>query len=140
MTLAAVSSSSTTGMANQAVLNVPTQTVSPDQFLKLLITQLANQDPLNPMDQQQFIGELAQMQSVSEMRQMNTALTAEGQTQQRAAALGMLGRTVQWQDAQGLSQSGKVDAVIVVGDSQVAVKVGKAEVNVGDVQQVLAGS
>lgn len=119
----------------EAALSFPAQELSPNQFLNLLIAQLKNQDPLNPMDQTQFIGELAQLQSVSEMRQINQQLGASAQYQSRATALEMLGRTVEWQDAQGTLHSGKVEAV-VLGDNHAAVRVGDSEVDMRDVRQV----
>lgn len=45
-----------------------------DDFLKLLITQLSNQDPMKPMDDTQFISQLAQFSSLEQMQQVNTGL------------------------------------------------------------------
>ncbi len=45
-----------------------------DDFLKLFITQLQNQDPLNPMDSTQFISQLAQMTQVEQAYNTNTNL------------------------------------------------------------------
>lgn len=42
-----------------------------DAFLKLLATQLANQDPLNPTDDTQFIAQLAQFSSLEQMSNLN---------------------------------------------------------------------
>jgi flagellar basal-body rod modification protein FlgD len=45
-----------------------------DGFLKILTSQLTNQDPFNPMDQKQMTGELAQMSSLEQMTNMNSKL------------------------------------------------------------------
>lgn len=45
-----------------------------DQFLKLLVTQLQNQDPLNPQDDTTFISQLAQFSSLEQMTNMNTTM------------------------------------------------------------------
>lgn len=45
-----------------------------DRFLKLLVTQLKNQDPLNPMDNAQMTSQLAQMSTVSGIEKLNTTL------------------------------------------------------------------
>ncbi len=42
-------------------------TVSQDMFLQLLVTQLKNQDPLNPTDSSQFMTQLAQITSVEQL-------------------------------------------------------------------------
>ncbi|HTR98266.1 MAG TPA: flagellar hook capping FlgD N-terminal domain-containing protein, partial [Bacteroidota bacterium] len=43
-----------------------------DDFLKMLVTQLQNQDPLNPMDATQFASQLAQFTSVEQLNNINT--------------------------------------------------------------------
>jgi flagellar basal-body rod modification protein FlgD len=52
----------------------PNQALGQDQFLALLIAQLKNQDPLNPVDNGQFIAQLAQFSQLQETQQMATAL------------------------------------------------------------------
>ncbi|HEX8988935.1 MAG TPA: flagellar hook assembly protein FlgD [Rhodocyclaceae bacterium] len=65
-----------------------------DQFLKLLTTQLQNQDPLNPMDNSQMTTQLAQISTVQGIEKLNTTLqtllgnTTETQTLQAAALVG----------------------------------------------------
>jgi flagellar basal-body rod modification protein FlgD len=68
-----------------------------NQFLKLLTTQLQHQDPLSPLDPNQFTQELVQFSSVEQQIQMNTGLSTLISLQQNAqttSALGFLGRTV----------------------------------------------
>jgi flagellar basal-body rod modification protein FlgD len=47
-----------------------------DTFLKLLVTQMQNQDPLNPMEDREFISQMAQFSSLEQMQQLNTSMTA----------------------------------------------------------------
>jgi flagellar basal-body rod modification protein FlgD len=47
-----------------------------DDFLKMLIAQLKNQDPLNPLDGTNFAAQLAQFSSLEQLQNMNTHLTA----------------------------------------------------------------
>lgn len=49
---------------------------SQNRFLKLLVTQLKNQDPLNPMDNAQMTSQLAQMSTVSGIEKLNTTLNS----------------------------------------------------------------
>ena len=51
--------------------NVGESELDRDAFLRLLVTQLQFQDPLNPMDDTQFIAQLAQFSSLEQMQQMN---------------------------------------------------------------------
>ena len=45
-----------------------------DAFLRLLIAQLANQDPLNPMDDREFISQMAQFSALEQMTQLNRSM------------------------------------------------------------------
>ena len=51
-----------------------TQTTTKDMFLKLLVAQVKNQDPLNPADGTQFLAQLAQFSSLEQMIDMNKQL------------------------------------------------------------------
>jgi flagellar basal-body rod modification protein FlgD len=49
-------------------------TATSDRFLKLLVAQMQNQDPLNPMDNSQVTSQMAQIDTVSGIQQLNTTL------------------------------------------------------------------
>jgi len=85
----AAASGSTSGAANIAS--------NFDSFLQLLTTQLQNQDPLEPLDTNQFTQELVSFSSVEQQINMNTNLStliSLQQTAQSTAALNFLGTTV----------------------------------------------
>jgi flagellar basal-body rod modification protein FlgD len=69
--------------------------LSQEDFLKVLLAQLSFQDPLDPLDNKDFIAQLAQFTSLEQSRQVNekleTLLLFEGAGQ----AVGLLGRTVE---------------------------------------------
>ena len=52
-----------------------TQEIGKTEFLKLLVTQLQNQDPMNPVDNQQFIAQLATFSSLEQLISINKAVT-----------------------------------------------------------------
>jgi flagellar basal-body rod modification protein FlgD len=70
---------------------------SEDRFLKLLVTQLKNQDPLNPMDNAEMTTQLAQISTVGGIEKLNTtlqALAASYAATQSLQASSMLGQGV----------------------------------------------
>jgi flagellar basal-body rod modification protein FlgD len=56
------------------VAAAPNQTLGQDQFMKLLVAQLQNQDPLNPVDNSQLMAQLAQFSQLQETQQMAQSL------------------------------------------------------------------
>lgn len=68
-----------------------------DRFMKLLVTQMQNQDPLNPMDNSEVTSQMAQLSTVSGIDKLNStmsSLQSSYQASQTLAATGMIGRSV----------------------------------------------
>ncbi|MBV6489630.1 MAG: Basal-body rod modification protein FlgD [Pseudorhodoplanes sp.] len=68
-----------------------------DRFLKLLVAQMRNQDPLNPLDNAQVTSQLAQINTVRGIEQLNASVSkmaAASGTVSPVSALGLLGRQV----------------------------------------------
>ena len=63
-------------------------------FLKLLVTQLANQDPSSPMDSSQMVQQTASLASMEQLTSLNSTTTSTNQTQMQATATAMLGKSV----------------------------------------------
>ena len=105
-----------------------------DQFMQLLVTQMKYQDPLNPMDNQEMLAQLAQFTALEQM--MNVA-----QASQKQLANSMVGKYVEYlykDTAAGTStyEVGKVDYVKLNGDTPM-LGIGDKEVSIEDVYQVL---
>ncbi|WP_407974724.1 flagellar hook assembly protein FlgD [Bacillus altitudinis] len=56
-----------------------TDTLGRDQFLKILLTQLQNQDPTNPIDDREFVTQLATFSSLEQQMNMNESITQMNQ-------------------------------------------------------------
>jgi flagellar basal-body rod modification protein FlgD len=92
-TQSAAKSSSSTSTSSTSNKN----TLGKEDFLKLLVTQLKNQDPLNPSNSTEFTAQLAQFSSLEELTNLNTSMdkmvTATNNST-KTAALDMIGKEV----------------------------------------------
>ena len=80
-------------------------------FLNLMMDQMKNQDPLNPSDPTQYMGELASFSSLDEQIQIQESSSQSASNQAASSALQMLGQNVNYTDSGGNSGSGTVSAV-----------------------------
>lgn len=72
------------------------KTMGQDDFLKLMLTQLKNQDPIKPMDNGEFLGQMAQFSTVSGIEKLQSsfaALSSSLQSDQALQAAALVGRT-----------------------------------------------
>ena len=73
---------------------VPSDELGKDDFLKILITQLTNQDPTSPMEDREFIAQMAQFSTLEQMTNLSAEFRRLGGLLQSGHAVAMLGRTV----------------------------------------------
>ena len=66
-----------------------------DDFLKILITQLTHQDPTKPMEDREFVAQMAQFSSLEQMTNMNSEMTRMAGIISRGQALQLIGKTVE---------------------------------------------
>jgi flagellar basal-body rod modification protein FlgD len=128
---AAASSGSSAGAMSTALKST---NLGSDQFLRLLITQLQNQDPLSPLSNEDFLSQLAQFQSLEET--METAVNTKNLLlgQQLAAASNLIGKNVvAVQDGEQIA--GCVDKVVVT-NGEVRLVVGGVEVSLSEISEV----
>jgi flagellar basal-body rod modification protein FlgD len=111
--------------------------IGKDDFLKLLVGQLQHQDPMQPADDTQFIGQMAQFsqleQETNSAQSTNQIATQLG----HATALSLIGRTVTYTDDADQSQTGTVAQVDVASDGNATLTVGsKTGVALGSVTEI----
>jgi flagellar basal-body rod modification protein FlgD len=99
-----------TGTSGTSFSN-PNSSLGENDFLKLMMDQLQNQDPLNPSDPTQYMAELANFSSLEQQTQIAGSTAAAATAQTTSSALGLLGHTVSYQDSNGVTQSGVVSKV-----------------------------
>lgn len=104
-----------------------------DAFLQLLVTQLRHQDPLNPMDDRDFIAQMAQFSSLEQMQNLN-------QTSREARAENLIGKTiygiVQNEHTGSLSEVFGVVESVFVRHGNILLRVDGVDVPLDSVEQV----
>lgn len=70
-------------------------TLGQEDLFKILLTELSFQDPLEPMDNKEFIAQLAQFTNLEQTRQFNDKLDALLTVQAADQSIGLLGKTVE---------------------------------------------
>lgn len=71
------------------------QTLGKDDFLKILLTQLSHQDPTQPLEDKEFVAQMAQFSSLEQMANMNAELARVFGLLARSQAVALLGKTVE---------------------------------------------
>ncbi|ADL43214.1 flagellar hook capping protein [Caldicellulosiruptor obsidiansis OB47] len=120
------SSNSKQGLAVSSEKNI----LGKQEFLNLLVTQLRYQDPLKPMEDKEFVAQLAQFSALEQMQNLN-------QSFELLKAQSMIGRYIVATSTQdGLKQiEGRVDSIRVDG-SKVFLKVNGTEVLSDNIKEV----
>ena len=128
--------------SNSAEVSNNSQTLMKDDFLKLFIAQLKNQDPLSPVDDSQFLAQLAQFssleqmsnvaKSVEDLNQNMTMLTSQSLLVQGAA---MIGKEAVGIDGDGQEVSGLISSVKWNGAS-LQVAIGDKMINLENIIEV----
>jgi flagellar basal-body rod modification protein FlgD len=110
-------------------------------FLKLLVQEMTNQDPLKPADNTEFIAQLAQFSTLEQMQNMNDGFGKLQTSFQSAEARGLLGVQVDAVNSStGADVNGVVDQIIVNSDGSIQVDVNGTPVSIGEVIKVGPGA
>lgn len=108
-------------MAISSVSSSPTalhgSSMGMEDFMKILLTQLTYQDPLKPMDNQEFMAQMAQFTALEQSQQVNDKMSVLVANQAALQSIGLIGRTVDLSTTQGGALSGTVTALSLSGES-----------------------
>lgn len=100
------------GLSQKTGKNLSNEKMGKDEFLKLLTTQLSHQDPLSPMDNKDFIAQMAQFSSLEQMLGVNQNLEAMKAISDKNSAYDMLGRNVSFVNDNGNIINGRVSSLL----------------------------
>jgi len=86
-------------------------TLGQEDFLKILTTQLSYQDPLKPLDNQEFMAQMAQFTTLEQTRTLNTNVETLLTIQSATQSIGLIGRTVEVATTDGGTTVGQVTSL-----------------------------
>ncbi len=117
----------------------PGNTLGQADFLKLLMAQMQNQDPLNPVSGTDFTSQLAQFSSLQGIQQLNTNFASLLLLQGLTQGTSLIGRSVTYtKPGATLTSTGTVSAVNVA-NGNIQLVIGGQNVALSQVQSVTAG-
>jgi flagellar basal-body rod modification protein FlgD len=109
-----------------------------DEFLDLLVTQLKNQNPLEPMDNKEFISQMAQFSSLEQMNNMNSGMNDFLKFQKISQAGSLVGKKVEILDSNtGQNITGMIEKANVTGETA-TVTVNGEQHSISNIQEILA--
>jgi flagellar basal-body rod modification protein FlgD len=112
------------------------QGLGKEDFLKMLIVELQNQDPTNPVDSKEMLAQLAQYSSLEQMTNLSSSVAALVSQQNATTAISMIGKTVSFIDPSGNVAAGTVDQVSMLDGTPKLLVNGQA-VDLGSIMTVM---
>jgi flagellar basal-body rod modification protein FlgD len=104
-------------------------------FIKMMVAELENQDPMNPMSNTEMLQQISQIRSITSNDQLTSTIESLTLGQALATASGLIGKTITGVNTLDESVSGKVDKVTIEG-GEAKLFVGSSIINVGNVTSI----
>jgi flagellar basal-body rod modification protein FlgD len=138
-------SGSTTAVASNAGSTSRTggfSNVDSDQFMQLLLAELQNQDPLEPMKNSDMVQQMSQIRNIGATDQLTSTLSTLRESQELVTASGLIGQKVEGLADDASAINGVVDRITVETDSEnnsrnVKVHVGNQTMQIRNIRTIL---
>src|SRR5689334_15049061 len=130
---ATVRASGSTAVSN------PNANLDKDGFLKMFVAQMQHQDPSSPQDPNESTAQMAQFSTLEQITNLASSNAKIASALNTSSAVGLIGRTVNYIDADGVTQTGKVEKVATSKDGQASLTIaGKAGIDPSSISEVSA--
>lgn len=123
MSVSATSSTTNTSSTDRSA-STGTTNLGKDDFLQLLVAEMRNQDPMNPMENKDMMAQLAQFNVLDQITHLSDALDHFMSVQELAEAGNLIGKQVEVTPTTGDPVSGTVSSASLVD--------GKVQIHIGD--------
>ena len=104
-------------------------------FIKMMVAELENQDPMNPMSNTEMLSQISQIRSITSNDQLSTSIEALTLGQALSTASGLIGKTVTGVNTLNETVTGEVDKV-TIEDGEAKLFVGSSIIKVGNVTAI----
>ena len=120
---------------NTANANNASNELDSGQFMQILLAQLTHQNPLEPMDNAEMMSQFSQLNSLQELRGINTSMETVSATNQTTYLASLIGKVVKAQRADGKIIEGVVDGVITEMDNP-QIRIGTETADLVDILEI----
>ena len=132
----------TTATASQSSSNYNELDI--DDFMKLLISELQNQDPLDPMDNSEMVQQIGQIREIGATDQLTKTLSSLSSSQELVTASSLIGKTVEGLAEDSSAVDGIVDRITVETSDEndtrtVKVHVGGKTMDIKNIREIQTG-
>jgi flagellar basal-body rod modification protein FlgD len=134
-TTAVTGSSSTTDVKFVDKDKIGLAGLQSDTFLKLLIAQLQNQDPTEPVGNEEILNQLSQMRSLQSNTELSDTLKGLASSQQITTGASFLGKSITGKNQAGAEITGIADRVFIE-DNTTVIGIGDDKVKISDITAV----
>ncbi len=115
-----------------------------DEFLNLMITELQNQDPLDPTDNSEFLQQITQIREIGASDRLSSTLDSVLAGQNLSTASGLIGKDVKALSPDGEELEGTVERVTVAvdaetGERDLKVHVGDHQFGLNRIREIVSG-
>lgn len=113
-------------------MDLQSSALGQEEFLRILLAQLRFQDPLKPLDNQQFLAQIAQFSALAQTSQLNDRVDTLLSIQAATQSIGLIGRTVEVSSESGAGGVGQVASLrFVDGQPDMTVRTASGELLTG---------
>jgi len=130
---------STTQTGQQQPNNDALRGLDMSEFLNLMIAELQNQDPLNPMENNEILQQISQIREIGVSSKLTETLDAVLMGQNLASASALIGKEVRALTKEGETVSGVVDR-ITIADGIPRLHIGDESIELSEVDEILPAS
>ena len=104
-------------------------------FIRMMVAELENQDPMNPISNTEMLQQISQMRSITSSDRLTTSIEALSMGQALSTASSLIGKTVTGVNTLGNDVEGTVDKV-TIENGEARLFIGSSIVNVGNVTAI----